>query len=411
MPVQDGVQSQLLTPYLLNPTAWIDFVMATNTMIDIGFVAANLVAFILFNIFGQNHLQWVWRLTLGLGAIPPLAVLFFRVKMEEPEHYKRGAIKRNVPWLLIIRKYWLSLSAVCIAWFICEYLEAGCRSMQSHSNPHSYVLRADDWVSYPASLYSSYFVAEIVPDGDLFKSLGWATLINAFYLPGTFAGALVCDRIGPKNTMLVGLLCQAVIGFGLAGGFGSLKNNLPGIVILYGIYVAFGEVSLKDAALRLTYAIDILMRCWSSDSQFGPGNNLGLLASKAVAPSAVRGTFYGIAAAIGKVGAFTGSYLYTEIQSDLAPEGPSNNLYYSGPFYIGSALAIVSAVVTFFFIPQVVKDGMAKTDKEFEGSLLDVVRMKDAEIEGCSADTDLLVTVCRIPGCSWLRHVQRGPSV
>lgn len=205
---------------------------------------------------------------------------------------------------------------------------------------HHYIDR-----SYPAGLYSSYFVDQIVPDEtDLTKVLGWSTLINAFYLPGTLIGAVVSDRLGPKNTMILGLLCQCVVGFGLAGGFGSLKNNLPGIVILYGIYVAFGE--------------------------FGPGNNLGLLASKAVAPSAVRGTFYGIAAAIGKVGAFTGSYVYTQIQSDLAPQGESNNLYYSGPFYIGSGLAVVSALITFFFIPAVTKDGMQKIDKEFEEYLL-----------------------------------------
>ncbi|MCO5613691.1 hypothetical protein L7F22_067969 [Adiantum nelumboides] len=293
------------------------FIMATNTMIDLGFVAANLVALIMFQIFGKNHLEWVWRMTLGLGAIPPLVVFFFRTKMSETSAYKRGAIKRNVPWLLIMRKYWVRLLAVCLAWFIYDY------------------------VSYPAGLYSGYFVDKIVPDDtDLTKVLGWSTLINAFYLPGTIIGAFVSDRLGPKNTMIIGLVCQCAIGFGLAGGFGSLKNNLPGIVILYGIYVAFGE--------------------------FGPGNNLGLLASKAVAPSAVRGTFYGIAAAIGKIGAFTGSYVYTQIQQDLAPEGDSNNLYYSGPFYIGSGLAVVSALITFFFIPAVTKDGMQKIDREFE---------------------------------------------
>lgn len=291
------------------------FIVATNSMIDLGFVAATLVAFILYNIFGDNHLEWVWRLTLGLGAIPPLAVLFFRFRMREPEHYRKGAIRKNVPWMLIIRKYWVRLTAVCISWFIY------------------------DWVSYPAGLYSSYFVSRIVPDNNLYQSLGWSCLINAFYLPGTIIGALVTDRLGPKNTMIIGLLCQCVIGFALAGSFETLKGNLPGLVVLYGIYVAFGE--------------------------FGPGNNLGLLASKAVSPSAVRGTFYGFAAAIGKVGAFTGTYVYTQIQSDLAPEGESNDLYFAGPFYIGSALALVSAASIFFFVPPVVKDGMTKTDEEF----------------------------------------------
>lgn len=39
----------------------------------------------------------------------------------------------------------------------------------------------------------------------------------------------------------------------------------------------------------------------------GPGNCLGLLASK-TSPTAVRGQFYGIAAAIGKIGAFIGTW-------------------------------------------------------------------------------------------------------
>lgn len=39
----------------------------------------------------------------------------------------------------------------------------------------------------------------------------------------------------------------------------------------------------------------------------GPGNNIGLLASKS-SPTAIRGQFYGIAAAVGKVGAFVGTW-------------------------------------------------------------------------------------------------------
>lgn len=139
----------------------------------------------------------------------------------------------------------------------------------------SRIFEAYDFVSFPASIYSSYFLKQILgPNATLTQTLGWSVLINTFYLPGTFAGAFVCDKFGPKNTMLTGLVCQAIFGFALAGAFGDLKNNIAGLVILYGFFVAFGE--------------------------FGSGNNLGLLASKAVAPSAVRGTFYGTAAGIGK---------------------------------------------------------------------------------------------------------------
>ena len=44
-----------------------------------------------------------------------------------------------------------------------------------------------------------------------------------------------------------------------------------------------------------------------SFGELGPGNTIGLLASK-TGPTAVRGQYYGIAAATGKVGAFVGTW-------------------------------------------------------------------------------------------------------
>ena len=57
--------------------------------------------------------------------------------------------------------------------------------------------------------------------------------------------------------------------------------HIAGFTIMYGIFLSLGEV--------------------------GPGNCLGMLAAKS-GPTAVRGQFYGIAAAIGKVGAFAGTW-------------------------------------------------------------------------------------------------------
>ena len=42
-------------------------------------------------------------------------------------------------------------------------------------------------------------------------------------------------------------------------------------------------------------------------NSIGPGNCLGMLAAKS-GPTAVRGQFYGIAAAVGKIGAFGGTW-------------------------------------------------------------------------------------------------------
>lgn len=100
-------------------------------------------------------------------------------------------------------------------------------------------------------------------------------------MPGTLIGAFVVDILGPKYTMITGLLCQAVIGFIMSGLYRQLSNHIAAFAVVYGIFLSFGE--------------------------FGPGNCLGLLAAK-TGPTAVRGKFYGLAAAVGKVGAFVGTW-------------------------------------------------------------------------------------------------------
>lgn len=49
--------------------------MATNVMIDFGFVIAAFVPLVMLWIFGLDHLRVVWRMSFGFGVIPPLAVL------------------------------------------------------------------------------------------------------------------------------------------------------------------------------------------------------------------------------------------------------------------------------------------------------------------------------------------------
>jgi len=49
-----------------------------------------------------------------------------------------------------------------------------------------------------------------------------------------------------------------------------------------------------------------------SFGEFGPGDNIGLIAAK-VPATAIRGQFYGIAAAVGKIGAFSGAYAFEDV--------------------------------------------------------------------------------------------------
>lgn len=78
------------------------FIFFTNFQIDLGTVIAALVPMILVLIFSENHLRAAWRVALGLGVIPPLSLLYLRLKLNEPEEFNRERM-RKFPWLLIIK--------------------------------------------------------------------------------------------------------------------------------------------------------------------------------------------------------------------------------------------------------------------------------------------------------------------
>ncbi|KAG1747157.1 major facilitator superfamily domain-containing protein [Suillus paluster] len=289
-------------------------VLATNTMIDVGFVVGAFVPLVLFWIFGDNHLRAVWRLSLGLGVIPAAAVFIWRLRMEEPTRYKRDSMKNvRIPYGLVLKRYWRGLLGVSLAWFIY------------------------DFITYPFGLYSST-ITNTVTGGNSSLSVvfGWSVVINLFYIPGTVLGAFFVDYMGPKTTMITGLIGQAIIGFIMSGLYTQLSSHVAAFAVVYGIFLSFGE--------------------------FGPGNCVGVLAAKS-GPTAVRGQYYGFAAAVGKVGAFVGTWVFPVIVDDFG--GSSSDKGNTGPFWIGSGLAILSAIIVFFLVKPLDPDGIKEEDAKF----------------------------------------------
>jgi len=299
------------------------FALATNTMIDFGFVIGAFVPLVLLWIFGENHLNAVWRGSLGLGLIPAVAVFFWRIKMEEPSRFKRDSMKHTkIPYWLIIKRYWVRLAAISFTWFLY------------------------DFIVYPFGIYSSTVLSGINPNygvpGALVVTLGLNVVVNLFYMPGTIIGAFCVDFLGPKYTQITGLLLQAVIGFIMSGAYKQLTVTPAAFAVVYGIFLSFGE--------------------------FGPGNCLGLLAAKS-GPTAVRGQFYGVAAAIGKVGAFVGTWAFPPMIAAFSRHGTDPDRGNTGPFWVGSAIAILSALVTFLWIHPLSHDGMEAEDIAFRAYL------------------------------------------
>ena len=92
-------------------------------------------------------------------------------------------------------------------------------------------------------IYSSTVVNGITGGNDaLSVVLGFTVVINLFYMPGTIGGAFVVDYLGPKMTMITGLLSQAVFGFIMSGAYVPLSEHIAAFAVVYGIFLSCGEL-------------------------------------------------------------------------------------------------------------------------------------------------------------------------
>lgn len=98
------------------------FILVTNLPLSFGGPLAVIVFLIVISAAGTNHLSTVWRVCFGIGCLLPLTVFYFRIKMLNSKLYRRGAIKKRVPYLLVIRYYWKSLIGTCGAWFLYDFV-------------------------------------------------------------------------------------------------------------------------------------------------------------------------------------------------------------------------------------------------------------------------------------------------
>jgi len=87
-----------------------------------------------------------------------------------------------------------------------------------------------------------------------------------------------------------------------------------------------------------------------------------ILAAKAC-PTGVRGEYFGVAAACGKVGAFIGIWIFPPMVQAF---GGANTIRgNTGPFWVASGLCVLSAVISLFFVHPLSEEGIIKEDRDF----------------------------------------------
>lgn len=233
--------------------------------------------------------------------------------MVDSTQYRKHAIKRDIPYWLILKRYWKPMLGTSLAWFMY------------------------DFVTYPFGLFSSTIISQLNPSDSLVQNIGLGTAVNCFYLPGCIVGGILMDRIGRKQTMTLGFACWAVMGFIIGGALGPIQTILPLFVVLYGIFNAFGEM--------------------------GPGVATFLCAAESF-PTPIRGHFLGLAAAVGKAGASIGTQVFTPIQDSFASDFQG----VQAVFLIGAAFAAVGGIIAYTLIPDRERD-LEDEDAKFRAYL------------------------------------------
>lgn len=127
-------------------------------------------------------------------------------------------------------------------------------------------------------------------------------------------------------------------------------------------YLVFGLI-IGCAYERITKIVPLFVVFYGlmqSSGNFGPGNMLGLLSSESYA-TAVRGTCYGLSAAVGKAGAAIGTEAFTPIQDNLGKKWT---------FIIAAICGVVGVLVTWFFVPDISGEDLKYRDEKFRAYLV-----------------------------------------
>ena len=92
--------------------------LSTDFSIDLGFVMAGVVALIVIAAYNEKVSSGIWRVCFGLGIVLPLTLFFFRIRMIDSTQFRKHAMKKKIPYLLVLKRYWKPMLGTSLAWFM-----------------------------------------------------------------------------------------------------------------------------------------------------------------------------------------------------------------------------------------------------------------------------------------------------
>lgn len=74
------------------------------------------------------------------------------------------------------------------------------------------------------------------------KTAEYQLLLGTIALPGCLIAALVVNRLGRRNLMILGFTGYLVIGLSVGLAYDKLLKTVPAFVVLYGLMQSFGNL-------------------------------------------------------------------------------------------------------------------------------------------------------------------------
>jgi PHS family inorganic phosphate transporter-like MFS transporter len=272
------------------------------SMQALGLIIGPLVALVLLASGLSDNLTW--RLLLGLGAVPAAAVVYLRSKMPESPRYLaqvQGEADRASKELGKFSEGVIEAPTAAAATAVTtKSSRIGLGAFLA--NPRMLLLlfgTAGSWFLFDYAYYGNTLslpaiLKDVNPAATLETKLLWSLgMFVLFAVPGYLLAVLRMDRIGHRRLQY--------IGFSVMAGCFLVLAVVPALT---------QHVAPFLAILGLSYFF----------IEFGPNMTTFVLPSE-VFPVSVRTTGHGMAAGIGKLGAFVGVFLVPVLQDHIGLRG------------------------------------------------------------------------------------------
>jgi PHS family inorganic phosphate transporter-like MFS transporter len=306
----------------------------------LGLIIGPLIALSLLGSGASDDL--VWRILLGLGAVPAAAVLYLRCRMPESPRYLARIQNRTAgPADGTAAAAAAKVSAATAGGLAAE---GGLRAFLT--NRRWLVMLAGtagcwfllDYAYYGNTISTPQILGLISPHATTMTKITMQLVIFLVAaVPGYILAIARLDRIGHRRLQLIGFAMMGLC-FLIIGAVPGMTTTVAPFLLVYGISYFFTE--------------------------FGPNMTTFVLPSE-LYPVNMRTTGHGISAGIGKLGAFIGVFLFPILQSSLGLRGTL--LVTAGASVLGLALTLVlpePAGLSLEDITEVPKPAQARPDAD-----------------------------------------------